>query len=163
MSMAKTRKMILATKNLGIKFHLTFCFGMDGETKDTVQRSIDYALSLDPDSVQFSILTPFPGTRLFEELDAQGRILTRNWSFYDGHHACVFKPQGLSVQGLEVAKRRAYHLWADHKRRKRGFRGDMEKFGQYLRDYGFKRAFNKTADYLNFIWLKRGRYLSGRT
>lgn len=161
MSVDKTTRMIKATSNLGIKFHLTFCFGMDGETKDTIQRSIDYALSMEPDSVQFSILTPFPGTALFAELDKAGRILTKDWSEYDGHHSCVFRPSHLTVQDLEVAKRKAYHLWADYQRKKRGLAGDLKRFHRYLKDRGLKYTVNKTADYLRYVLFNRRKYLSG--
>lgn len=56
----KVKDTVAMTKTVGIKVHLTFSFGLSGETKKTIQKTIDYALALDPDSVQFSIVTPFP-------------------------------------------------------------------------------------------------------
>ncbi len=161
MDFKRTDRIIKITKNLGIRIHLTFTFGLPGETRDSIQRTIDYALSLNTDSAQFSILTPFPGTRLFEELDKQGRILTKDWSNYDGHYHCVFQPDNLIPRDLEKGKRRAYLLWGDHKRRKRGLLGDMIRFKDYLLRYGFKSAVHKTLDYLRFVWVKRERYLNG--
>ncbi|MCK9431389.1 MAG: radical SAM protein [Candidatus Omnitrophica bacterium] len=162
MDLSKTAEAIKITRDLGIKMHLTFCFGAPGETKESIQKTIDFALRQDPDSVQFSILTPFPGTRLFEELDKAGRILTKDWSMYDGHFNCVFKPEILSAGDLAQAKRRAYHLWQDARRRKRGISGDFERFVKYLKKYGIVFAFNKAFSYLKFIFFKRKRYLNGK-
>jgi radical SAM superfamily enzyme YgiQ (UPF0313 family) len=147
------------TKNLGIKVHLTFAFGIFGETKDTIKKTIDYALSADPDSVQFTILTPFPGTKLFEELDKQGRILTRDWSKYDGHHHCIFQAESISPLDLEEAKQYAYRIWAEYQRRKRGFGGDVKKFFNYWQNYGIKGAFKKTESYLKYIVFHKKKFL----
>jgi len=161
LDLKRTTEIIKLTKELGIKFHLTFTFGFSGETKETIQRTIDYGLSLDPESVQFSILTPFPGTRLFEDLDRQGRILTRDWSKYDGHYHCVFKPDNLKPEDLVEAKKRAYRIWGEYVRKRRGFRGDIKRFEDYMHRYGLKYTLRKTLNYLTFIWIKRQRYLDG--
>ncbi len=63
MNIKKTERMIKFTKMLGIKTHLTFTFGLPGETKDTISGTVDFALRSDPTTIQFSIVTPFPGTR----------------------------------------------------------------------------------------------------
>ena len=159
LDLKKAEKMIKYTKSLGMKIHLAFTFGLPGETKETIQRTINYALSLDPDSLQFSILTPFPGTRLFEELDKQGRILTKDWRRYDGRYSCVVKSDGLAPQYLEKAKGYAYSLWVEHKRERRGFFGNIKKFRQYLRKYGISYTLKKTVNYLEFVWIKRPRNL----
>ncbi len=161
MNFQKANQVIKMTKNLGIKVHFTFAFGIYGETKDTIQKTIDYALNSEPDSVQFTILTPFPGTRLFEELDRQGKILTRDWSRYDGHYHCVFKPDNLTPEDLGRAKSRAYHLWGEYLRRKRGFWGDVKRFKSYFQRYGFRYTLYKTLDYLEFVWIKRKQYIDG--
>ncbi len=46
-----------------------------------------------------SILTPFPGTPLFQKLDAEGRILTKDWSRYDSY-TCVYRPKNLTPERL---------------------------------------------------------------
>ncbi|UCC41119.1 MAG: radical SAM protein [Candidatus Aminicenantes bacterium] len=119
LDLKKAERNIKYTKSLGIKVHLTFCFGLPGETKETIKKTIDYALKLDPYSVQFSLLTPFPGTTLFEELDKQGRIITKDWSLYDGNFSCVFQPDNLSPSDLEEAKHFAYKLWGDYRSNKK--------------------------------------------
>ena len=48
----------------------------------------------------FNILTPFPGTRLFQRLEAEGRILTRDWSKYNSRADVVFQPKNMSSEEL---------------------------------------------------------------
>jgi len=159
LNLEKAKRMIKFTKSLGIKVHLTFAFGLSAETKETISRTIDYALEIDPASVQFSIITPFPGTSLFKDLDSQGRILTKDWSLYDGHYHCVFRPDNLSPEDLTEAKQYAYRKWADRQRGKRGLSGDLRRFFSYMQDYGAKEAFAKTGGYLNYMLLQRRRFL----
>jgi len=118
LNLKEAEKNIRYTKSLGIRVHLAFSFGLPGETLDTIRRTIDYAIELDPYSVQFSLLTPFPGTTLFKNLDKEGRILTEDWSLYDGNSSMVFRPDNLSASDLETAKLTAYELWDDHQRGK---------------------------------------------
>ena len=125
LALEKALRMIKHTQALGIKTHLTFSFGLCGETKETIKQSTDLVLSLNPESVQFSIITPFPGTRLFDLLDKEGRILSKDWSLYDGHHSCVYRPENLTPSELEEAKARAYQLWGEHLRRKQRLLTDI--------------------------------------
>lgn len=159
LQLKKAEEMIEYTKSLGIKVHLTFSFGLPGETRKTIRRTVDYALKLDPHSVQFSIITPFPGTALFEELDREGRILTRDFSLYDGHYNCVFQPEHLTAQELEQAKRYAYRRWSDYQRKKRGFKGDARRFMIYWRNDGARPALKKLYDYSTYVILKRKKFI----
>lgn len=161
LDLEKTEKMIKYTKSLDIKVHLTFTFGLPGETKKTIKKSIKYALKLDPISIQFSIITPFPGTKLFEELNKEGRILTKNWSLYDGHYSCIFQPENLLTEDLEEAKRYAYRLWADHQRKRRGLTGNIKRFLEYQKKNGFNEAITKTGDYIYYLLFKRRKFMGG--
>ena len=115
MDLKKAEKMILFTKDLGIRTHLTFTFGLSGETKSTIERTIDYALKLNPYSVQFSITTPFPGTKYFRYLDSNGRIINKSWDCYDGNSRSVIKHDYLGSDDLELARQKAYSLWEKNK------------------------------------------------
>lgn len=159
LDLKKAERIIKYTKSLGINIHLTFSFGLSGETKETIKNTINYALKLDSHSVQFSIITPFPGTRLFEELDKGGRILTKDFSMYDGHCSCVFQPDNLSPDDLEKAKQHAYKLWADHKRRKRGFFGDVKRFFNYWKNHGPVYSFKRLAGYCIYISSNRKKFI----
>jgi len=163
LNLEKNTRMIKLTKALGIRVHLTFTFGLTGETKESIRDTVGYALRLDPDSVQFSVLTPFPGTELFEELEKENRIITKDWSKYDGHYYCVFKPENLAPQELVEEKFKAYRIWGEYQRNKRGFRGDLDRFRRYLDRNGIKFAINKTINYFKYVWFKKERYLKSKT
>ncbi len=77
----------------------TFVFGAESDTKDSFEEVKDFVLSEGVDLPRFSLLTPFPGTELYRRLDEEGRILSRDWSIYDGQHV-VFKPKHLSADEL---------------------------------------------------------------
>lgn len=111
MNLKKAEKMILFTKSIGIKTHLTFSFGLPGETNSTIEETIDYALRLAPHTAQFSIATPFPGTRYFDDLDNKGLIIDKAWNNYDGNAKSVIKLKDVDNDGLELAKARAYTSW----------------------------------------------------
>ncbi len=150
MDLDKTTRMIKFTRSLGIKVHLTFCFGFMRETEESIQKTVRYAIACDPDSVQFSILTPFPGTALFDELDRSGKILTKNWDEYDGHQNCIFKPDLLTPQALVQAKKDAYKTWGEHRRKKTRLSGRVKAFLDLTHSKGLKHSLAKTYAYLRY-------------
>ena len=161
MDLRKSEKMVEFTKKLGIKVHLTFTFGLPGETKETIEKTIRQALEIDPFSVQFSITTPFPGTHYYNILEKQNAIVAKDFSHYDGHFKSVIKLENLSPQDLEFAKLQAYRVWGEHLRRKRGFSGDVKKFYNYAKLKGLAHSLDKSIDYLKHIW-KNKLQRSGR-
>jgi anaerobic magnesium-protoporphyrin IX monomethyl ester cyclase len=92
-------------KNNGIRTWASFIIGAVQETKRMVQKTLELARKLDPYVAQFSILTPYPGTALFESV--KHRLLHRNWSLFDGQHA-VFRTEFLSGGELERLLKKAY-------------------------------------------------------
>ena len=101
-------------KALGIKVHLTFTFGLPGETRESIKKTIAFAKKLDPDSVQFSIVTPFPGTPYFEQLKAKNMIATYDWDRYDGANNAVIRTDALSEKDLERWLNIAIREWNMH-------------------------------------------------
>lgn len=91
----------------GIALQGCFVFGMDGEGPDVFERTADFAVEAAIDLPRFAVLTPFPGTPLFRRLEAEGRILTRDWSLYDAQHV-VFQPSDMSVDELQRGTERAW-------------------------------------------------------
>ena len=85
----------------GIRIHGMFVFGADTDTVETIRQTANFAIQNRIDSIQFMILTPFPNTPFYEKLEAEGRILTRDWSLYDGHHT-VFQPALISPEVLQL-------------------------------------------------------------
>lgn len=94
----------------GIMIHGMFVLGGDDDNAKTVWDTVRFALREKLDTLQISILTPFPGTRVYEMLEAQKRIFTKDWSLYDGHHI-VFTPKLLSAKELQVAVIHAYRRY----------------------------------------------------
>jgi len=83
----------------GIWVHGMFITGSDADGVDTIRATARFAIEEDIDSIQFAVLTPLPGTPVFDEMDRQGRLHTKDWSLYDGHHA-VFRPARMSAYTL---------------------------------------------------------------
>lgn len=86
----------------GIKTHGMFVFGGDSDTLESLYYTADFAAEHGLNSAQFLILTPLPGTRQTAQLEAEGRIFTKNWSLYDGHHV-VFWPKNMTPYELQEA------------------------------------------------------------
>jgi radical SAM superfamily enzyme YgiQ (UPF0313 family) len=86
-----------------------FTFGMDEDAPDIFEKTAKFAVEAHIDLPRFAIVTPFPGTPLHERLVREGRILTRDWSLYDGQHV-VFQPRRMSVNELQFGTERAWKL-----------------------------------------------------
>lgn len=150
MNLKKTEEIIRLTKRLGIKTHLTFTFGLPGETKESIKKTIDMALTLDPVTVQFSIATPFPGTVFYKEMKEKGQIISENWDEYDGNHKSVVASGTITKKDLEEAIRSAYRQWRAHCARRSPFKkaGYLKLALKSLKKYGFLVTILKIAAYL---------------
>lgn len=84
----------------GIQVDSSFVFGFDEHDPHIFRETKEFAGAVDLDEAHSVIAIPFPGTPFFEKLDAEGRILTRDWSKYDGAHA-VFRPLKMTSAELE--------------------------------------------------------------
>jgi hopanoid biosynthesis associated radical SAM protein HpnJ len=70
-------------RRLGIKIHGTFILGLPGETRETIEETIRFALEMDLDTVQVSLAAPYPGTALYREAMEHGWLETE--SLVDAH------------------------------------------------------------------------------
>jgi len=88
-----------------------FVFGVDHDTPDVFLETARFIVKTKIDLPRLAILTPFPGTPLFQRLKAEDRILTEDWSLYDGQHV-VFQPTNMTVEqlyeGTEMAWKYVY-------------------------------------------------------
>ena len=97
----------------GVMINATFVFGLDDDGEDVFDRTVDWALEQGIETATFHILTPYPGTGLYERMVADGRILTRNWDLYDTAHV-VFQPARMSPVQLRDGYLRAgrdFYRW----------------------------------------------------
>ena len=93
--------------SLGVMINSSFVFGTDQDTPDVFARTVDWALEQGLETATFHILTPYPGTALHRRMEAEGRLLHRDWDLYDTRHA-VFRPARMTAQELEAGYWRAY-------------------------------------------------------
>jgi len=91
----------------GIAVLATFVFGFDDDDPSVFEKTVEFINRTKIDAAQFAILTPFPGTRVFSELMAAGRITDTDWSHYDGAYV-VYKPTRLKPEVLLDGLRNAY-------------------------------------------------------
>ena len=106
-------QLVAALHRHGIALQGCFVFGLDHDTPEVFLKTARLAVEAQIDFPRFAVVTPFPGTALYQRLEREGRILTRDWELYDGQHV-VFQPARMSVEqlqrGIETAWRHAYSL-----------------------------------------------------
>jgi radical SAM superfamily enzyme YgiQ (UPF0313 family) len=91
----------------GIAIMGCFVFGLDNDTLDSFDRTMNLVMEARIDLPRYAIATPFPSTGLYKRLKAAGRILTEDWSLYDGQHV-VFRPNNMTADELLRNTRRAW-------------------------------------------------------
>jgi radical SAM superfamily enzyme YgiQ (UPF0313 family) len=84
----------------GILVEGTILLGLDSHTEDYIKRFIDFLLEIDLDLAEFTVLTPFPHTKAYEELSREKRILTHDWDQYSADQV-VFQPKHMSAERLQ--------------------------------------------------------------
>ena len=94
-------------QSLGIMINGSFVFGLDDDKQDVFKRTVDWGVNNGITTSTYHILTPYPGTRIFQDMEQQGRILTKNWSMYDTRHV-VYQTTNLSALQLEEGYNWAY-------------------------------------------------------
>lgn len=84
----------------GIGIQACFVYGFDDEDESVFERTIEFVDRTKVDLPRYAVATPFPGTPLYRRLEAQRRLLHRNWSLYDVEHV-VFEPKRMSPERLQ--------------------------------------------------------------
>ncbi len=84
----------------GIQVNGSFVLGFDQDGKDVFARTAEWVEENRLECATFHILTPYPATPLFRQMEAEGRLLHRDWSRYDTAHA-VFRPKNMTAEELE--------------------------------------------------------------
>jgi len=92
----------------GIMVNPGIVFGFDNDDESVFERAVDFLTRNQVELAYFNILTPLPGTALFDRYNNAGRIFDRNWSKYDGKHV-VFQPSRMTPEQLQDG-----FYWANH-------------------------------------------------
>jgi radical SAM superfamily enzyme YgiQ (UPF0313 family) len=86
-------------RDYGIQVNGSFVVGFDGDSKETFAEMAGWIEANRLECATFHILTPYPGTPLFRQMEAEGRLLHRDWEQYDTAHA-VFQPKQMTPEEL---------------------------------------------------------------
>ena len=142
----RVRTVASAAQKLGIKTHMTVMFGLSGETHQGMERTFDFACTLDVDSVQFSVATPYPGTRYYYELKDAGRLKFERWEDFDGANNAVFDGEGLDPDFVERFEASAHGRWLRHKfKNPRWVTRQMRYLGRLCRGQGVGGLYKRAA------------------
>jgi radical SAM superfamily enzyme YgiQ (UPF0313 family) len=104
----KVRTTFRSLHEIGINSWGTFILGNDGESTETIRRTISLACEIDPTYASFIVLLPFPGTRIFEKYKKQGYITTFDWGRYSWHGQPVIDLPRLSAADLIAWRKKAF-------------------------------------------------------
>ena len=91
----------------GINIHGMFIFGDDNDTVEILRQTVDFAIDHHIDTVQFAILTPFPGTQTNDKMVAEKRLFHKRWENYNGMYV-VFQPKTMTAAQLQKEMISAY-------------------------------------------------------
>lgn len=137
------KRTITWCRELGIRTHATFTLGLPGETRETIEETKQFVFELNPDSVQFSITIPFPGTRFYSEAKEKGWLLTEDWTKYDGNNVGIIKTQYMSPEFLEDSVQELKEAWSAH-----AFaRSPYSKVRHLIQEKGLKGFFCSVPSY----------------
>ena len=101
--------------SLGVMINGSFVFGLDEDDKDVFKRTVEWGVKNSITTSTYHVLTPYPGTKLFKDMESAGRILTRNWDLYDTRNV-VYKTANLSADELKNGYHWAYkefYTWSN--------------------------------------------------
>ncbi len=143
------KKAIEKLHSLGVMINGSFVFGLDNDDKDVFKRTVDWAINNGITTATFHILTPYPGTTLFDQLQRQNRILTTDWDLYDTRHT-VYQPVKLSIQELEQGYNYAYKEFYKWKSIFKNARAH-KSLKSTLKKFAYTAAWKKFEPVWNFL------------
>ncbi|HVO49730.1 MAG TPA: radical SAM protein [Thermoanaerobaculia bacterium] len=133
----KVRKVAGWCAARGIKTHATITFGLEADTPQTMQDTLDFCCDLPVDSIQFSTTTPFPGTEHYRNAKAAGLIDDRDWSRFDGARSSVLTYASMRAEDVETFTLRAPSVWLRARLRDPAWLArQLKYFGRVAADQG---------------------------
>ena len=132
----------------------SFVFGLDDDDKDVFKRTVDWGVKQGLTTSTYHILTPYPGTRLYQSMKQQDRLLHDNWSLYDTRHV-VYKTKGLSAEELKAGYDWAYqsfYSWSNIWKAS----WQHEEFKHTVKHFAYAGGWKKFEPLWNFMIKTRG-------
>ncbi len=152
----KPRKLIELLKvcrKLKIKTHVTVSLGHLGETEETIKNTMRFVSKLDVDSIQFSLATPYPGTRFYDDAYKNDLLLTTSWEDYDPTHNPIIKHPEVSYEYLKNIEAKAHRWWLRRKISNPVWTVNQVYFLLYLlRKQGIKGFLSRIKRAINIIF-----------
>lgn len=135
--------------DLGIMINGSFVFGLDEDDKYVFDHTVEWAVKKALTTCTFHILTPYPGTRLFKQMEDDKRILHRNWDLYDTRHV-VYKTASLTAKDLQNGYDKAYqsfYSWSNI------FKASMqhEQLKHSIKHFAYAGGWKKFEPLWNFL------------
>jgi len=96
-------KALKKIKKMGILIHASMVFGFDNDKKEIFDETVQFLIKNKVSTVSFNVLTPYPGTKTYEDLKKENRLITTDWRYYD-HNTVVFKPKNMTPYELQMGK-----------------------------------------------------------
>jgi radical SAM superfamily enzyme YgiQ (UPF0313 family) len=134
----------------GIQVNGSFVLGFDHDRPDVFEKTAEWIEANRLECATFHILTPYPGTPLFEQMQAEGRLLHRDWALYDTGHV-VFQPRHMTPEQLAGGYAWCYRRLFSHTSIWRRRPADLRAVVPYLAmSYLYKRS--------NWLWYRLIRH-----
>ena len=127
--------------SLGIMVNGSFVFGLDEDDKDVFKRTVDWGVKNSITTSTYHVLTPYPGTRLYKDMEQQGRILTKNWDLYDTRNV-VYQTKNLTAEELKNGYDWAYnefYSWSNILKASLNHDSHKHKLKHFLYSGGWKK------------------------
>lgn len=127
----------------GIGILGSFVMGCDGDTPAVFEQTLRFCEDARLEAAIFPILTPYPGTKVRQRLEAEGRIISNNWQDYDMEHV-TFQPRGMTVKELQDGYDqacRSFYSWGSIYRRLFKLHRSVQVFGPM--NIGFRSAIRR--------------------
>lgn len=135
------QRAIARLHSLGIMINGSFVFGLDHDGPDVFARTVEWGVQQSLTTSTYHILTPYPGTRLFQEMESQGRLLHRQWDLYDTRQV-VYQTRGLTAAQLKAGYDWAYrefYSWPQIARASLGHNSLKHQLKHFFYTAGWKK------------------------
>lgn len=108
-NLEQLRKAFKLARKAKIETIAFFMVALPGDTKRTINESIEFAKEIKPDIVKVGITIPFPGTELYNQLEKEGLIKSKDWRYYNYHNPTkIYDHENLSWSEIYAARRNFY-------------------------------------------------------
>jgi len=97
-------------KKIGIKISAFYLFGLKGDTKESIKKTIEYAIKLNTNIAQFVISCPYPGSKYYEELKSKNLIIENDFEKFNSMDV-VFKHDNLTKEQIMILKDYAFRRY----------------------------------------------------